>query len=76
MTIQFAVNEEIALDRCELIDGWALSGQVTFEADGTTIMELTAPNAELDYESSPFWRVTVTGTLDGEPIAIERQFNR
>jgi pimeloyl-ACP methyl ester carboxylesterase len=75
MTLRIAVNEEIALDGCELIDGWALSGLVAFEEDGTTTMELRASNAELSYESSPFWRVTVTGTLDGEPVEIERQFN-
>jgi pimeloyl-ACP methyl ester carboxylesterase len=75
MTLSFEALEQVDLEHCELIAGWALSGEVTLESDGTTAMVLSADNAELEYESSPSWLVTVRGTLDGQAVDLERQFN-
>jgi pimeloyl-ACP methyl ester carboxylesterase len=74
MTLSWQADQEVELKQCELIAGWALSGKVRFQANGTTAMDLSAPNADLDYESSASWWVTVTGTLDGDAVDIARQF--
>jgi pimeloyl-ACP methyl ester carboxylesterase len=61
------------LEDCQLFEGWPLSGTIRYGVDGKTTMKLTAPNASLTYESSADWRVTISGTLDGQPVDIDRQ---
>ena len=60
-----------SLHDCQLLSGWPMDGTVEVGADGTLTMSLTVPDGELEYEGSAF-RISVTGTLDGEPIDLSR----
>ena len=66
-------SEAFDLHGCELIAGWPLSGSMTLGEDGRTVIEISAPNADLHYESSAQWHVTVSGTLDGRQVDISRK---
>lgn len=65
-------DDQLALDDCELIDGWRLTGQVTFAQDGVTTMSLQWGGGSVKYESTADWEVTVTGTVDGDPVELSR----
>ena len=59
------------LHDCQLLPGWPMDGTVEVGMDRTVTMSLTVPDGELEYEGGTF-RVSVTGTLDGEAIDLSR----
>lgn len=67
-----AMNQQLRLDGCELLADWPMTGTIVYRTDGVTTMSLDVPGGAVEYESSPFWEITVTGTLDGEPIDESR----
>lgn len=71
MTLRSGAEADVfGFSRCQLFPDWPIDGSARFSLDGTTTMQLTAPDTELEYHSDVNWTVTVSGTYDGIPIQI------
>lgn len=71
LTMRYRVRDHFALQGCELIEDWPLTGRVSIDHEGRTSMELSAPNGSVTYETDDDWTIRVQGTLDGERIDEE-----
>jgi pimeloyl-ACP methyl ester carboxylesterase len=72
MDMRWNAAHELRLNACEVIDGWPLSGPVSFALDGETTMSVDWPDGSVEYESTFDWTVTVVGTVDGRRVDLSR----
>ncbi len=72
MQMTWGGHQAFELHECQVLVGWPLSGSVDLLPNFTTTMELEVPNGNVTYESTETWQVTITGTIDGEPVDLSR----